>query len=544
MSASKKMSKVSVSAPRGGYSGIRGLLASYVGLPPAGDDAYCRSVSNRTLLPLVLVHLNIISYAFAYWITQPVLPYLSKSLGADAITFGYLQTVTSVMQILGGAAIGRYVDVYSPRFGMVVTTLGSAASYFFLGLSFHTAVLFLSRLPTCLQQCMQVAQSYVPKLLLFEQEQLVLKAKSTQSREIMDFSESLKESSAVLLGRLALSYGVGMVLGSLFGGFLAEQFGFHAVALLAFALSMAVAVMNVFCLGDVESTASAGATSGAGLGAKAADIKGTRGGTKRDGSSARSSSKPLRRSSSTSRAGRGRSVTPKRQTSSSGASTSGSVKKASTSKVKTSTGGTDVFGLRNYFHLLRDHDNLRAVLVYTTLLSVGFQVQQSSFSVAAIDKFDFPACEMGMVMSAYAAISIVVNTFLIKPPIRWLGEAKAVEYATFCIVFLLAVYANATTKVQVLLVLFPVSVLSAFIYTVITSLVSHHARTEEQGSAIALRHAVRSAVGIVAPPVAGYILQEIGFPATGFVASAFVALAVLAARKTLKDTGEISAKTK
>lgn len=37
------------------------------------------------ILPALLVHLNIVIYAAAYWITQPVLPFLTKELGSPRL---------------------------------------------------------------------------------------------------------------------------------------------------------------------------------------------------------------------------------------------------------------------------------------------------------------------------------------------------------------------------------------------------------------------------------------------------------------------------
>ncbi|CAD7925791.1 unnamed protein product [Amoebophrya sp. A120] len=402
----------------------------------------------KLLFALVLLHGNIVVYAFAYWITQPVLPYLSKSLGADAVTFGYLQTVTNIMQILGGAAIGRYVDVYSPRLGMVVTTLGSAVAYLSLGFSFHTALLFLSRLPTCLMQCMQVAQSYVPKLL-------------------HTYGITEEHHTSVLMGRLALSYGLGMVPGSACGGFLAEIFGFNFVAFFAGVLSLLIAAVDAQFLADVDDHKS--------------DKK------KDSATAAVEAEKEIKKSE-------------------------------------------DVFGFKNYYKLLTTNKELRSSLLFTTIITAGFTMQQSSFSVAAIDTFDVSSSEMGMLMSTSAAVGVVVNTIGIKAPVQYFGEEKAIQYASTVILMMFLVYSQAKTKLHIVVLFFPLAVAAAFLYTVMTSLTSRTAPTEEQGSAIALRHATRSVVGIVIPPVAGYVLQNYGFPATGLSAASCIFVAVTSAR--------------
>ena len=64
--------------------------------------------------PLLLSHANITIYAMCYWMTVPILPFVSKNLGADPIVFGYLQTAFSAFQArfalynTGSAATSRH----------------------------------------------------------------------------------------------------------------------------------------------------------------------------------------------------------------------------------------------------------------------------------------------------------------------------------------------------------------------------------------------------------------------------------------------------
>lgn len=47
----------------------------------------------------LLLHLNIVIYACAFWLTQPLLPYMTSQLGADRVTFGYLQSCLEIAQV-------------------------------------------------------------------------------------------------------------------------------------------------------------------------------------------------------------------------------------------------------------------------------------------------------------------------------------------------------------------------------------------------------------------------------------------------------------
>jgi hypothetical protein len=54
-----------------------------------------------------VVHLNIVLYATAHWLCVPVMPFLTKKLGADPVMFGYLQTFAGFAQLIGGPFLGE-----------------------------------------------------------------------------------------------------------------------------------------------------------------------------------------------------------------------------------------------------------------------------------------------------------------------------------------------------------------------------------------------------------------------------------------------------
>ena len=48
---------------------------------------------------LLACHANVLVYALAYWLCQPIEPFLTKQLGADRVVFGELQTVANGAQV-------------------------------------------------------------------------------------------------------------------------------------------------------------------------------------------------------------------------------------------------------------------------------------------------------------------------------------------------------------------------------------------------------------------------------------------------------------
>lgn len=356
------------------------LLRKYVGL---GKQEDLTTASSSDPLPLALaLHASIFVYALAYWLTQPVLPYLTKTFAADPVVFGQLQSLFSLMQILGGMFIGGLSK--NPHFGMALTLLGSAASYFLLcaAASIGTALLpeelvqktfgrvfgspgelsssavvstvglaliFASRLPTALMATMQVAQSL------------------------------LGGHGAVALGRLSLSYGLGMIGGSAAGGFLAAGFGHAFTTMLAGGLSLVVGVLWALVasgramLGG-EATASSSTRT----------VEAPKGGDEKAFGATGGSVTVEKR--------------PPAGKNSSPATVDGAVDKNS-----------------SYFQLLKNSPKLRQTLLLQLVAGFGIAVHVTTASSIAIHTFAFPQEWLGAFMSLKAGLGVFANVFLVGP---------------------------------------------------------------------------------------------------------------------------------
>ncbi|ESO83196.1 hypothetical protein LOTGIDRAFT_133911 [Lottia gigantea] len=167
---------------------------------------------------ILLTHFNIFLYATCFWIQQGVLPYLSKKLSVDPVTFGYLQTVFAGVQLAGGPLFGRFGDLFGSRAAMTLAFTSCALTYLIMGFAYSIPILFLSRLPSVLMHCMQGGQMIVT-----------------------DIEESGKRADAI--GKLGLSYGIGMVVGPLIGGLITKLAGLEAAAFVAFGGSVVSIVL-------------------------------------------------------------------------------------------------------------------------------------------------------------------------------------------------------------------------------------------------------------------------------------------------------------
>jgi OCT family organic cation transporter-like MFS transporter 18 len=196
---------------------------------------------------MLCVHLNITLYALTYWITRPVQPFLFKNLGADAVIFGYLQTTFSVVQLAGSPIIGRLCDTQGSKLALQMCQIATGLSYILLGTAYNIPLLFLAQLPTVLMQSMHCAQAFVSEF-------------------------SSEESRSNALGRLSLSYGVGMAAGPLLGGYLSDLIGVQNVAICAGLLMFLPVYFNAVLLPRRVAAGEKGAAGGAGGGLRLAEI--------------------------------------------------------------------------------------------------------------------------------------------------------------------------------------------------------------------------------------------------------------------------------
>lgn len=120
-------------------------------------------------------------------------------MGADPTTFGQLQTVFAVTQLLGGPLFGRIGDTLGEKLALILAFSGATLSYFCMGMADNLSMLFLSRIPSVVMHTMQGSQMLVTYL-------------------------SEESERANVLSRLGFSYGIGMIVGPTLGGYVTSQF--------------------------------------------------------------------------------------------------------------------------------------------------------------------------------------------------------------------------------------------------------------------------------------------------------------------------------
>ncbi len=108
------------------------------GSEPLPGPAVPRSV-------LFTVFLVVLMDLVGFGIVLPLLPFFARSLAASPLTVGLLFSTFSVTQLLFSPLWGRISDRLGRRTVMIVSTLGSAISYFVFALAEDLPLLFLAR---------------------------------------------------------------------------------------------------------------------------------------------------------------------------------------------------------------------------------------------------------------------------------------------------------------------------------------------------------------------------------------------------------------
>lgn len=182
-----------------------------------------------------------------------IIPYLSRTLGLDSVSFGYLQTTFGVLQLLGGPVFGRFADQRGARAALTLSFLAASALYLLLVASCSPALpgvflLFTSRLPAALMHTLPAAQMV-----------------------ITDLTAPTERPTA--LSRLGLCFGIGVIFGSLLGGTLITAYGIQCPAFLAFVVTLLGAVLSFTCVPVTTKEASVQSAHQGGTKASVFDLK-------------------------------------------------------------------------------------------------------------------------------------------------------------------------------------------------------------------------------------------------------------------------------
>jgi OCT family organic cation transporter-like MFS transporter 18 len=180
---------------------------------------------------LTIIYINVALYATCYQLQRPLEPFLVAKLfngGDSSDEYAKLQSFFSIMQTFGSLLAGWFLDKCGTKGGFFINFLSSALSYYLLSQSTTLEILYISKIPTIFQAgflCAQVAASQVTS----------------------DGSDRV-----AALGKLTMSYTVGMVVGPAIGGYLGATGDYYYGAKLAVCGSLLSAFLTLFMPKSIE----------------------------------------------------------------------------------------------------------------------------------------------------------------------------------------------------------------------------------------------------------------------------------------------------
>eukprot|EP01134_Creolimax_fragrantissima_P004804 CFRG4804T1 len=415
---------------------------------------------------LLFIHLNIFVYACTFWMQQPILPSLSTNLGADSVTFGTLSSVISMFGLIGGPLMGRIVDTQGAKAGLLVSQGGSILMYGLMGISYSLPILFLSRVPAIAQHAMLCAQAAVSKLT------------TTNQR-------------AKALGRLSLSYAIGMVVGSPLGGTISKYYGDHLTCVSACVMCVLVVVLNIVFLPTLEKDN------------VHEDIK--------------SEDKTPHEFLSPSSYDKGKESTEE-------AIGSTSNENSTDEKRKADIAGSNLVAIVEVLRV----DKVFSLLMFSFLVSLGTGVYSTMFSLIATDYFHLDPQSLGMLMSIAGLLSVMANVGVVGILTDNLGDFKTMVLSS-CVLAVgvpcICLYATSVNELIVLTA--PTTISSTVVYTVLGSMLSTSVHDDQTGTAISLSHAIRSLCGIIAPLVGGFVIREFNVGTLGLTTGVLIVVAIV-----------------
>ncbi|CAK1546145.1 unnamed protein product [Leptosia nina] len=154
----------------------------------------------------------------------PLIPSHVRQLGASHIYVGILGSVYSGFQLGSGPLIGSLSDLKGCRSILIYTLVICGAAYFCMGFTTSVAVIIVLR----------------AVLGLFKQTQLLTKAL------VPEYEKNEKQQSAIF-GKMAAISGMGMTLGPIIGGHMAEDFPEKGFLYISIIVAMCF-ILNAGCV--------------------------------------------------------------------------------------------------------------------------------------------------------------------------------------------------------------------------------------------------------------------------------------------------------
>ena len=398
------------------------------------DIEYQRKIT----LIFIALHLAAFVQSVGFFIQNTSYPYLTKSLGVTPQVYGYTISFNALMHLIGGPVCGWASDIYGGRLTLIISFVVLMVSYFILGIAHTIPMLFIAKIPR-------------------------IAAHPLQSMYIIISDVTYPEGRADMMGKLGVSSGLGMIVGSGIGGIITSHFGNRAPFFVAIGVDVLCVVVTLALI-------------------------------PRDTTSIR---EHLEATTET-KLEQTKDVIEN--------------EKEPAEKVKKGS----FLGLGELIEVAK-RKHMIYLLTIKIFTAFPFSILSAMFTLLLMDYYKLSAKENGIVLSYLGVVGMITQGYLIGLLCRHIGDAPLIILSTI-IMGVGFLYLIIAQNIYVFcLTCIPLTVGGSLIHIVVTSIITKVVEKHQTGSALGVTLCTHSSIRSIAPTIGGFLFQHVGFYTFGVV---------------------------
>ncbi|XP_066918535.1 solute carrier family 22 member 18-like [Clytia hemisphaerica] len=380
----------------------------------------------KITLIFIALHVAAFVQSVGFFIQNTSYPYLTKSLGVNPQVYGYTISFHAIMNLIGGPICGWASDIYGGRLTLIIAFVMLMISYFMLGVARTIPMLFLAKVPR-------------------------IAAHPLQSMYIIISDITYPEGRADMMGKLGVSSGLGMIVGSGIGGFITSHFGNRIPFFVAI-------VVDVLCILVTLAL------------------------IPRDTTHIREHLEPKRKNEESLE----------------------KIKCKEEEKKKSFLGIGELVAVTKRKHMIY-------LLTIKIITAFPFSVLSAMFTLLLMDYYKLSPKENGMVLSYLGVVGMITQGYLIGLFCRHVSDGPLIIISTITMAVGFLYLIIAESIYVFCLTCIPLTVGGSLLHIVTTSIITKVVKKEETGSALGVTLCTHSSIRSVAPTIGGFLFQHVGF---------------------------------
>jgi len=395
------------------------------------DIEYQRQIT----MIFIALHMAAFVQSVGFFIQNTSYPYLTKTLGVNPQMYGYTISFNALMHLIGGPICGWASDIYGGRLTLIISFAVLMVSYFILGVARTIPMLFVAKIPR-------------------------IAAHPLQSMYIIISDVTYPEDRADMMGKLGVSSGLGMIVGSGIGGIITSHFGNRTPFFVAIGVD-ALCIVVTLALIPSDTTRI------------------------REHLEANIEAKLNKNKDLMDR---------------------------KTEKKKKSS----FLGLGELIEVTK-RKHMIYLLTIKIITAFPFSVLSAMFTLLLMDYYKLSPKENGMVLSYLGVVGMITQGYLIGLFCRHISDAPLIILSTI-IMGVGFLYLIIAQNIYVFcLTCIPLTVGGSLIHIVITSIITKVVDKDQTGSALGVTLCTHSSIRSIAPTIGGFLFQHVGFYTFGVV---------------------------